>query len=776
MTSTESEKNIPSDCPVSNADTQLMIAVANVGLGMSYVKMKECSRALEHLKAGIGFLTDEIFIKQKSSSQKDFPFTCPNTLMTFTPVEASHNEGDKNPSSFTLPMIISRTHHLLNALESLSDAYADLQEWEKAVYTANTSASVCNGLLEQLLLKDSTPTMTFTDDGTPNGSLAVRDNSSNIDNSNNDNNNSSSSSSGSGNSTSSKRCTLLLKDDITAVLNDEFCEKLKNDCLEVERENFVSTVRKKRASALHAKGHMMKQMLRHDVSRNTVKGGGKEKDTLNIGPRPFDSMDNDLSLERFYYKSVYDTTSSNTSPADAITDLWTEAASEFNEVGDHENALLIYTDLAAMWEGLGRIKPYCDSLYRIEERPIHVHTAHQDLSDTASNTTPSSSKSSSSSMSVTDTAVLSGDIRTDDNDDSSHQIALPLKPFTPEGVRRIYAAKKASSLWLVAADVASSLCLKASSTSTDDSSRVKKDTELSDPSSSMVSEDVTSLEIQMTLCQQVIQCQYKSGLCALFYDIVEAEQLLGRAQASKEKYQDLAGSLEVAERGRRNSQNSSGSNTLLKDGSSSISGEIRKAKWMNYNMLCCDISYHLAYAYIRLERIVYAIAEAEMAIGYAVQLPRGKEKERRRMCWGVLALAFHVSGQVLDTDRAMSEARSLQSNNALDENDDILKALSAYMKFIKVKKRIPIPSSSDIASKYSQIKPEIASNYSHIKPLQSKEPLIDLQSDQSSTSNTSHCVLNKKTKHSLNLFSYQAVAAFFFLLLALLISFFNLRL
>jgi hypothetical protein len=740
----------------------LIIAVANVGLGMSYVKIKECSRALEHLKAGIGFLTDEIFIKQKSSSQRSFPFTCPNSMMTFTPVQTSQHETDNRSSNLTMPMIISRTQHLLNALESLSDAYADLREWEKAVYTATTSASVCNGLLEQLLLRDSGSTMTFTDDGTPNGSLAVHDNSSNIKNSSGDNNNSSSSSSssgnGNGNSNSSKRCNLLLKDDISAILNDEFCEsKLKNDSLEVERENFVSTVRKKRASALHAKGHMIKQILHHDVSRITVKE--EEKDPFKKGPRPFDSMDNDLSLERFYDTSVYDTISSTTSPADAITDLWTEAASEFNGVGDLEKALLIYTDLAGMWEGFGRVKPYCGSLYRIEERPIHVHTAHQNPSDTASNATPSSSKSSPS-MSITDTAVLTDGIRTtDDNDDSSYQIVLPLKPFTPEGVRRIYAATKASSLWLVAADVASSLCKKASSTSTDDSSCLQNDAELSDPSSGMVSEDVMALEIQMTLRQQVIQCQYRAGLCALFYDMVEAEQLLGRAQVSKEKYQDLAGSLELAERGQQNSQNTLETNTTLKDGLSSTKAEMRKTKWLNYNMLCCDISYHLAYAYIRLERVVYAIAEAEMAIGYAVQLSRGKERERRRMCWGVLAVAFHVSGQVLETERAMSEARSLQSSNVSDENDDILKALSAYIRFIKVKKRIPIPSSSDIASKYSHIKPIIQGN----------NPLQDLQSDQSSTSNTSHTILNKKKKLFLNFFS-QVYAAFFFLLLALLFS------
>ena len=741
--------NVPSDCPV-NADTHLIIAVANVGLGMSYVRMKECSRALENLKGGIGFLTDKIFVKQKSNSQKNFPFTCPNTLMTFAPVETSRNEAHNEPSSITLPMIISRAQHLLNALESLSDAYADLREWEKAVYTANTSASVCNGLLEQLLSRDSGPTMTFTDDGTPNGSIAVHDNKNDVKSSSSDNNSSSSSGNSNSSNTNSKRSTLLLKDDVTAILTDKFCgSELKNDCLEVERGNFVSTVRKKRASALHAKGHMMKQILHHDVSRDTVKG--EEKLSVISGPRPFDSMDSDLSLERFYDTSVYDTISSNISPADAITDLWTEAASEFNELGDHENALIIYTDLAAMWEGLGRIKPYCDSLYRIEERPMHIHTAQEDLSDTASNATPSSSTL------VTNNSVLSGDIHTVDNDDSGHQIVLPLKPFTPECVRRIYAAKKSSSLWLVAADVASSLCMKASST---DDSPFSTDTEFSDPSSGMVSEDVTSIEIQMTLCQQVIQCQYKAGLCALFYDMVGAEQLLGRAQVSKEKYQDLAGSLELAERSRQDLSSTSSSSTPLKDGSPSSKAEKRKAEWMNYNTLCCDISYHLAYAYIRLERIVYAIAEAEMAIGYAVQLPRGKE--RRRMCWGVLAVAFHVSGQALETERAMSEARSLQSSNASDENDDVLKTLSAYMTFMKVKKRIPFPLSSEIASKYSHIKPII----------QGSEPFRDLRSDQSSTSNTSHKI---KKKHFLNFFSYQAVAAFFILLVALLISFFIIR-
>ena len=744
------------------AEIHLIIALANAGLGMTYVKIKECSRALEHLKAGIGFLTDAIFIKQKLNSSKNVPFTCPDTLMTFTPIEISKNEekADDNDKKvlnriLTLPIILSRAQHLLNALESLCDAYAELREWNKAIYTANASVNVCDGFLEQLHLKDyvTVATMSYTEDGAPIGTLMAHDDS-------NSNNN---------NSSSSRKCTLLFREDVILILHDELCKSgLENKCLDVERENFVRTMRKKRASAIHAKGHMMKKILHHDIRQDI-----NTEDVMNqynSGSRPFDSMDTDLSLERFYDTSGYDTTRSGISPAEAITSLWTEAALEYSQVGYFEKALLIYTDLADMWEGLGKIKPYCDSLFRIEDVSTSADTAQQDISDIASNTT-----ALSSSKSVTDSAILSSDVlqhtiganESKSQSESEQRIVMPLEPFTPENMKRIHAAQKAKSVWLEAADVASILCLKevTSSDDLDDDSKGEA-TELSDPSLNAMNEDMISLESQMILCQQIIQYQYKAGVCALFYDMVEAELLLGRAQTTKEKYQDLAGRLEVAECGRQNVSKTSDVISFIKKSSSSTRDEAMKVKWLKYNTLCCDISFHLAYTYVRLKKIAYAIAEAEMAIGYAVQLSRSKSQERKRICWGVLALAFHASGQVLETERAMNEMHLLQSSDRSNENDISLELLSTYMLFSKVKKRMHMPESSLIASRYSYSKPVVQ---------EENKSLLHLKSDPCSTSHTSYPRKGNIIKRFYNLLPYQIVVSFLFLLFSFLISLYCFR-
>ena len=742
----------------------MIVALANAGLGMTYVKIKECSRALEHLKAGIGFLTDAIFIKQKSNSSRNVPFTCPNTLMTFTPIEISQNEEEADDNdkkvlnlTLTLPMILSRAQHLLNALESLCDAYTELREWEKAIYTANNSVNVCNGFLEQLQLqvRDSVATMSFTEDGAPIGSLMAHDdsNSSNSNDSYNINNNNS--------SRSSRKCTLLFREDVILILHGGLCKsEIEQKCLDVEKNNFVSTMRKKRASAIHAKGHMMKKILHHDISwdDNTK----DDMNQCNSGFRPFDSMDTDLSLERFYDTSGYDTTLSGISPAEAITSLWIEAALEYSQVGDFEIALLIYTDLAAMWEGLGKIKPYCDSLFRIEDVSTFVDTIQRDVSDIASNTT-----ALSSSKPVTDSAISSSDVlqhTTGANKSESEleqRIILPLKPSTSENMKRIYAAQKAKSAWLDAADAASILSLKVTSSDDLNGDSKGKDTELSDSSLNVMSEDMILLESQMMLCQQVIRYQYKAAVCALFYDMVEAELLLGRAQATKEQYQDLAGRLEVAECSRQNISKTSDVKNLIKEISFSSRDEAIKVKWMRYNTLCCDISFHLAYTYIRLKKIAYAIAEAEMAIGYAVRLSRSKSEERRRMCWGVLALAFHTSGQVLETERAMNEIRQSQSSDRSDESDDFLGLLSNYMLFSKVRKRMHVPESSLIASRYSNSKPVVQ---------EENKSLHDLKSDPFNTSCTSYPRKGNKMKRLYYLLPYQIVVSFLFLLFSFLIS------
>ena len=115
--------------------------MANSGLGHCYLKTEEYDRAADHLKAAIGYLTDDIFVKAIRKPRK-LPFNIgiplEETLESSFAVE-NHDEIqslDSNSKTktraLTLNSVITEAHHLLNALESLSDTYVAQREWEKS--------------------------------------------------------------------------------------------------------------------------------------------------------------------------------------------------------------------------------------------------------------------------------------------------------------------------------------------------------------------------------------------------------------------------------------------------------------------------------------------------------------------------------------------------------------------------------------------------------------------------------------------------------------------
>jgi len=78
-------------------------------------------------------------------------------------------------------------------------------------------------------------------------------------------------------------------------------------------------------------------------------------------------------------------------------------------------------------------------------------------------------------------------------------------------------------------------------------------------------------------------------------------------------------------------------------------------RWRAHYTLCCDVSYHLGLAFLRLGRVAYAIAEAEAALGLAALA--ADRTSRRRKAWGLLALGLSVGGREADAERALAEAR-----------------------------------------------------------------------------------------------------------------------
>lgn len=627
----------------------LFIAIANSGLGLCYLKIHEYSRAVDYLKAAIGHMTDDMFNRTVVTPRRKVPFMQSNIVGDSEDTPA--NKGCEQ-QILTLATATTRAYHLLSALEYLSDAYAAMREWEKAMYTANCSIEVCQCFLA-IIRPCSTPhTIGLNEEGTPTGAIEqdVKMKSSSIE--------------------IKEHVALALR--VRSTVSIDECGA---DDLHAERESHVKAIRRKCAAASLAKGHMMKKILYHDINRTDGSGEVAEGYT-------FAGLDKNLSSEPLYRPSHDSSTTHNVgvSAVEVIAALWNESAAEFNRLGDIDEAYSVYKDVAALWGTLAAFEPYSDSFFLIESSSLmSVKDGTDEPSVASSNslTTERDDVCTSCTSSIAESVVRN---------------ALPVQPTSTENIRRIEAAVKAKDAWITAADVARQLCKHVPGGGV---SGAKEDEEES--LKNMDSADIRRFDLEMSSWRQVIQCQYYAGLCAMLHGMAGAEVLFEEAQETKGTYQDIAGALSEAEKREElrdvagpvsngkspdgAHESDSGSSHVIPDNLKSDRKEFTKKSWLSYNTLCCDISYHLAYTYLREKKVAYAIAEAEMAIGFALRST--DSKMRRRKCWGLLALGFHASGQTPETDRALTEARQLRLGNSVDDagmgDDEYLKLLHLFM-------------------------------------------------------------------------------------------------
>jgi tetratricopeptide (TPR) repeat protein len=625
---------------VAEYDKLLFIAIANAGLGLCYLKIKEHSRAVEHLKAAIGHMTDDMFSRRVVSPPRKVPF--------MQSPEVANRETDSSTCEhriLTLATATTEAYHLLNALESLSDAYVAMREWEKAMYTANFSSEVCQCFLD-IIRPESTPsTIGLNEEGTPIGAVeqAIKVNSLSIE--------------------IKEHVAMALRVRCTVSLLESAADDLQS-----ERESHIKAICKKRAYSLLARGHMMKKILYHDINR--MDGSGEATEGYSFG-----GLDKALSNEPLHRPSYSSTTpDAGVSAVEAIAALWNDSAAEFDRLGDLKEAFRVYKDVAALWGSLAAFEPYSDSLYLVETCSPRNELITADAPPTADPST------------LSNTECRDFDARV--------QNALPIQPTSTENVRRIEAAIKAKDAWVVAADVARKLCKKAP-----DGELHADEEEAESQRNGLNITEVQRLDLEMSSWREVIQCQYYAGLCAILHGMAAAEELFEKAQDTKGIYQDVACALSEAEKKEEikdtlviggadaspegdgaQQQSSSGSAVVMIDQIPNRR-ELSKQSWLSYNTLCCDISYHLAYTYLRGERFAYAIAEAEMALGLATR--SSESKVRRRKCWGLLALGFHASGQAPETAKALKEVEQLLPGNRTEGaeslDDEYVKLLHLFM-------------------------------------------------------------------------------------------------
>lgn len=640
-------------------DRLLFIAIANSGLGLCYLKIQEHTMAVEHLKAAIGYMTDDMFDRRVVTPRRKVPFMqSPEVANSETDTSTSVGAGFEQ-RVLTLATATTEANHLLNALESLSDAYAAMREWEKAMYTANCSLEVCQSLLDVIRPENILRTIGLNEEGTPIGAVEQETKISSL------------------SIEIKERFAMALRVRCTVSLIESDA-----DDQQAERELHVKAICRKRAYSLLAKGHMMKKILHHDINRTDDSGEAVEGYT-------FAGLDKNLSNEPLHCPSPTSSTTLDTgvSAVEAIAALWNDSAAEFDRLGDLKEAFKVYKDVAALWGSLAAFEPYSDSLFLLERYTLRNE-------DTSARVPTLLDSSTSSSAQCRDIDVSCGG----SNRESGLQNALPIQPTSTENIRRIDAALKAKDAWVVAADVARKLCKQAPDEALD-----MKEEEAESQNNKIDRTDVERLDLEMTSWREVIQCQYYAGLCAMLHGMSAAEELFEKAQDTRGIYQDIAGALLEAEKkegikdtailkdadtSSNTAQQSNPSGAVIMTDKMLKRKELSKQSWLSYNTLCCDISYHLSYTYLRAERVAYAIAEAEMAIGFATRST--DSKVRRRKCWGILALGFHASGQAQETVRALNEVEQLRLGNRTigseDADDEYIKRLHLFMEHNAPKK------------------------------------------------------------------------------------------
>lgn len=702
---------------------------------------------MEHLKTAIGLFTDDMFISHRITPQKklSMPISMtPMGLMIPDVVEKEHDvlldiapDSDRDEKEKTLTFAAATTQacHLLNALESLSDAYAALRDWEKAMYTANSTIEVCQALLVPLNITGMSGIMNLSPDGVPSCSpLDI---------------------------VSAVVSKIKIRDHVALALRGQIDENHDDDGnggggggggdglrrreLETAKQGCIANIRLKYASALFAKGHMMMKILHHDVDRDNG-----ESDTVTGGKGldqgyTFAAMDSSLSTTTLHdlMGSKAPIGLANTSAVDVISSLWMKSAKELEEMGNPRRAFSVYKDLATMWSNLADVKPYSDSLFRVVVQVVEIRGGND------------------ASPPSTGDSAIDNESASDAQTSRTLEYAMPLQHSSLHGACVPQAAVKAKDSWIAASDAATALCQRMLPSDEPSDPMDQSNANCSASNARDVSQEILILELRMSAWQEVIQCQYNAGLCALLFSIAEAGTHFERAQDTKCTYLDIAGALNEAEKRQLAAQIDidgsalNGKSVIMHDnmkGNNELNlsnvTEMKKKKkresksqcWLSYNTLCCDISFHLAYTYIRSNRIADAIAEAEMAIGLAMS--SSESRMRRRKCWGVLALCFNASGQPLEVERALRECGHLRPTSTGipdDGNDEYIKELQIFMDRHAPKRRKEVLASLRVASMYSSAE------------VQTLEPVLESTSRTSINSSAESEQLNVTATPPLNL-------------------------
>lgn len=661
----------------------LIKAIANAGLGLCYCKFKEYSRAVEHLKTAIGLFTDDMFITHKITPRNKLAMPISMSVMGLMIPDVVEDEHGGQMSSdldidreeertLTLSAAATQAYHLLNALEALSDAYAALRDWEKAMYTANSAIEVCQALLVSLSITGVSGILSLDADGAP----------------------------------ASRPPEIMtaivskvkIKDNFSVALQGQFDHLYDGDELKVKeleaKTNCISTLRLKHASALFAKGHMMMKILCHDINRSNNDGGSVAEEVGQDEGYTFSAMDPSLSVATMQdlmgSKAVIGL--ENTSVVDVISSLWKKSAREFEEVGKTKRAFSVYKDLAAMWSNLAQVKPHSEFLFRIAEPDEETHIA---------------SDKSTLPLSLPLSLPTDGSI----SDAQEVKCAVPSQYTNADEQRRAQAAMKAKDSWIAASVVAKAL-YQSVLCGDENVSVMESTANSSSGRTADESQEVAMLEAQLTAWQEVIQCEYHAGLSALMYSIAEAETQFERAQGSKGTYLELVGTLIEAEKKQLKAHTAAGaatsdeddaeetneSNTLNVTETFKKMKEFDSQRWLTYNTLCCDISFHLAYTYIFSKKIADAIAEVEMAIGLAKV--SSDSISRKMKCWGILAVGFNAAGQALEAERALKECTHLQPISSGDGEDEYVKKLRDFIDHNAPRKRREVLAPLRVADKY----------------------------------------------------------------------------
>jgi hypothetical protein len=288
----------------------------------------------------------------------------------------------------------------LNALESLSDIYAVICDWDNVIYTANHVIEVYEVLLKAL--KENANNININEDtiitDTLKSPLIIEKPTS----------------------------SMILKKSVSTVFrhNSASSEREK-----VEKNSYVLNLRRGKLITILSKGHMIKNSLNNDTTQNNISGGDKHDIESNISR--FQSS-SDMHVRDSLYNVSINNVQKVSNAVDLISVLWNEAAIEFEDLNEYQQSLSIYKVLATLWGESAEFQQYSRQLIDFNCRLLQ-QKKDSEASHFASYTPDSRLNITYGSL-------------------------FPLQPKNANDVIQIDAAKKQCVAWKNAARIAQKIC------------------------------------------------------------------------------------------------------------------------------------------------------------------------------------------------------------------------------------------------------------------------------------------------------------------------------